>query len=78
MLLKDLKWSCSKRHNGFEGEKKIVSSYSAPSLEWKGLGDKTAVSPRAQTGCINKFLRSGLNAKLELECAFKEEINRKQ
>lgn len=72
MLLKDLKWSCSKRHNGFEGEKKIVSSYSAPSLEWNGLGDKTAVSPRAQTGCTNKFLRSGLSAEWELECAFKE------
>jgi hypothetical protein len=45
MLLKDLKWSRSKRHNGFEGEKKIVSSYSAPSFEWNGLGDKTAASP---------------------------------
>jgi len=35
MLLKDLKWSCSKRHNGFEGEKKIVSS-SVTWVKWFG------------------------------------------
>jgi hypothetical protein len=52
MLLKDLKWSRSKRHNGFEGKKK---SSAAPSLEWNGLGDKPDASGRTQTGCINNL-----------------------
>jgi hypothetical protein len=78
MLLKDLKWSLSERHNGFEGEKKIVSSYSAPSIERNGLDDKTAASPIAQTGCINKSLPSCLSARWELEGAFKELINQRQ
>jgi hypothetical protein len=53
-LLKDLKWRRSKRHNGFGGEKKIVSIYLASSREWNGLSDKTAHGVRQQASCMSR------------------------